>query len=39
MAFQNHTDLVTLAGGGRVVLQRYGRRTDAEQRLRVMRPP
>ena len=35
--FQNHTDLVTLAGGERVVLQRYRRREDAEYRLRVMR--
>jgi aminoglycoside phosphotransferase (APT) family kinase protein len=35
--FQNHTDLLTLAGGERVVLQRYRRRQDAVYRLRVMR--
>jgi aminoglycoside phosphotransferase (APT) family kinase protein len=33
--FQNRTDIVTLAGGERVVLQRYRRRADAEQRVRV----
>jgi aminoglycoside phosphotransferase (APT) family kinase protein len=35
--FQNRTDLVTLATGERVVVQRYRRRADAEHRLRVMR--
>ena len=35
--FQNRTDIVTLAGGERVVLQRYRRREDAEYRLRGMR--
>lgn len=35
--FTNQTDIVTLAGGDRVVVQRYRRRQDAEHRLRVMR--
>jgi aminoglycoside phosphotransferase (APT) family kinase protein len=35
--FTNTTDIVTLAGGERVVVQRYRRRADAERRLRVMR--
>jgi len=35
--FQNRTDMVTLAGGDRVVVQRYRRREDAEYRLRAMR--
>jgi aminoglycoside phosphotransferase (APT) family kinase protein len=35
--FTNQTDFVTLAGGDRVVVQRYRRRQDAEHRLRVMR--
>ena len=35
--FTNRTDIVTLAGGERVVVQRYRRRQDAEYRLRVMR--
>jgi aminoglycoside phosphotransferase (APT) family kinase protein len=35
--FRNQTDIVTLAGGDRVVVQRYRRRQDAEYRLRVMR--
>jgi hypothetical protein len=34
--FQNRTDIVTLATGDRVVVQRYRRRADAEHRLRVM---
>jgi aminoglycoside phosphotransferase (APT) family kinase protein len=34
--FQNRTDIVTLADGDRVVLQRYRRRQDAEYRLRMM---
>jgi aminoglycoside phosphotransferase (APT) family kinase protein len=34
--FTNRTDIVTLADGDRVVLQRYRRGTDAEHRLRVM---
>jgi aminoglycoside phosphotransferase (APT) family kinase protein len=35
--FTNRTDIVTLASGDRVVVQRYRRRQDAEYRLRVMR--
>ena len=35
--FRNQTDIVTLAGGDRVVVQSYRRRQDAEYRLRVMR--
>jgi aminoglycoside phosphotransferase (APT) family kinase protein len=35
--FRNQTDIVTLAGGDRVVVQRYRRRQDAGYRLRVMR--
>jgi aminoglycoside phosphotransferase (APT) family kinase protein len=35
--FTNQTDIVTLPGGDRVVVQRYRRRQDAEHRLRVMR--
>ena len=35
--FTNQTDIVTLAGGDRVVVQRYRRRQDAEHRLRVKR--
>jgi aminoglycoside phosphotransferase (APT) family kinase protein len=35
--FTNRSDFVTLAGGDRVVVQRYRRRRDAEHRLRVMR--
>jgi aminoglycoside phosphotransferase (APT) family kinase protein len=35
--FTNRTDIVTLGGGDRVVVQRYRRRQDAEYRLRVMR--
>jgi aminoglycoside phosphotransferase (APT) family kinase protein len=35
--FTNRTDIVTLADGDRVVVQRYRRRQDAEYRLRVMR--
>jgi hypothetical protein len=35
--FKNRTDIVTLAGGDQVVLQRYRRREDAEHRLRMMR--
>ncbi len=35
--FQNRTDVVELASGERVVLQRYRRREDAEYRLRVIR--
>jgi aminoglycoside phosphotransferase (APT) family kinase protein len=35
--FTNQTDIVTLAGGDRVVVQRYRRCQDAEHRLRVMR--
>jgi aminoglycoside phosphotransferase len=34
--FTNRTDIVTLEGGERVVVQRYRRREDAEYRLRVM---
>jgi aminoglycoside phosphotransferase (APT) family kinase protein len=34
--FTNRTDIVTLADGDRVVVQRYRRRKDAEYRLRVM---
>ena len=34
--FQNRTDIVTLADGGRVVVQQYRRREDAELRLHVM---
>ena len=34
--FQNRTDIVTLASGDRVVVQRYRRRADAECRLNVM---
>jgi aminoglycoside phosphotransferase (APT) family kinase protein len=34
--FTNHTDIVTLASGGRVVVQRYRRQKDAGYRLRVM---
>lgn len=34
--FQNRTDIVELAGGERVVLQRYRRREDAEYRLRMI---
>lgn len=34
--FTNRTDIVTLADGDRVVVQRYGRREDAEYRLRMM---
>jgi aminoglycoside phosphotransferase (APT) family kinase protein len=34
--FQNRTDLVTLATGERVVVQRYRRREDAEYRVRAM---
>jgi aminoglycoside phosphotransferase (APT) family kinase protein len=34
--FQNRTDIVTLVGGDRVVLQRYRRRENAEYRLEVM---
>ena len=34
--FTNQTDIIELAGGDRVVLQRYGRREDAEYRVRVM---
>jgi aminoglycoside phosphotransferase (APT) family kinase protein len=35
--FTNRTDMVTLESGERVVVQRYGRRDDAEHRLRIMR--
>jgi hypothetical protein len=35
--FTNRTDIVTLDGGERVVVQRYRRRADAEYRLRMMR--
>jgi aminoglycoside phosphotransferase (APT) family kinase protein len=35
--FQNRTDIVTLASGEHVVVQRYRRRQDADYRLRVMR--
>lgn len=35
--FTNQTDIVTLADGDRVVVQRYRRRQDAEHRLRAMR--
>jgi aminoglycoside phosphotransferase (APT) family kinase protein len=35
--FTNRTDIVTLDGGERVVVQRYRRRQDADYRLRVMR--
>jgi aminoglycoside phosphotransferase (APT) family kinase protein len=35
--FTNRTDMVTLEGGERLILQRYQRRSDAEYRLRVMR--
>jgi aminoglycoside phosphotransferase (APT) family kinase protein len=35
--FQNRTDLVTLASGERVVVQRYRRREEAEYRVRAMR--
>ena len=35
--FTNRTDIVTLAAGDRVVVQRYRRRQDAEYRLRLMR--
>ncbi|WP_107659743.1 phosphotransferase family protein [Nocardia suismassiliense] len=34
--FQNRTDLLTLADGDRMVLQRYRNPDDAERRLRVM---
>jgi aminoglycoside phosphotransferase (APT) family kinase protein len=34
--FTNRTDIVTLAGGDQVVVQRYRRRKDSEYRLRVM---
>src|SRR5688500_7488558 len=34
--FTNRTDVVTLANGNRMVVQRYRRRKDAEYRLRVM---
>ncbi len=34
--FTNRTDIVTVVGGERVVVQRYRRRMDAEYRLRVM---
>ncbi len=34
--FTNRTDMVTLAGGQRVVVQRYRRRRDAAYRLRVI---
>lgn len=34
--FTNRTDIVTLADGDRVVVQRYRRRKDAEYRLRIM---
>jgi aminoglycoside phosphotransferase len=34
--FTNRTDMVTLAGGQRVVVQRYRRREDAAYRLRAM---
>jgi hypothetical protein len=35
--FTNRTDIVTLAAGDRVVIQRFRRRHDAVNRLRVMR--
>lgn len=35
--FTNRTDIVTLAAGDRVVVQRYRRRHDAAHRLQVMR--
>jgi aminoglycoside phosphotransferase (APT) family kinase protein len=35
--FTNRTDIVTLAGGESVVLQRYRRRADADRRLRITR--
>src|SRR5215213_9428178 len=35
--FTNRTDIVTLVGGERVVLQRYRRSDDAVRRLRVTR--
>jgi aminoglycoside phosphotransferase len=35
--FTNQTDIITLVGGDRVVVQRYRRRQDAEHRLRVKR--
>ncbi len=34
--FQNRTDMISLDGGDRMVLQRYRRRADAEYRLEVM---